>query len=558
MNHRHPPPEPPPVASPPSPISNQSAAQIFKKTTQFFISHPFTFIFLVSLVFAFRFNVEKGAHYLISFVDGDPSLKSLISRLDLSGNQHYHHHHRHPLHIRRRRRAFLHLSRVGTLDEDFFSGDADYARSLFNPTTKFQLNGTFVILSNFNPSLGFSPDPIVDNGVSFAQTVRSGVVAFKPPPEPLETPQESASLPADANDSTEDSNAVVDLHFLLRGLELGRRDTTALIYFVGILSAAYGYVILAFLVTYTWVNGIVFYQVLNDLLRKSKNFFRAVWDGSNLGIRRLSGFVLMRWAVRDALAQLMGIYFFGEMDDQYKFFKFFMRMKLMPFSDVVPWVLGHERESLGFMASWFLVELVVSFIFAIDTWVAIVDSRKSGREVVKEGCHLLAMLLYPAVEIKCWELMACGFLARWLLSHVIGDVFALVFQSVMEVHFMVAWLLFYLAARHKDAHSIGREFGQRELEGFLEEDSSICLIPDAENCSNLLGAWSVKCFTVRGALFIQCFAAIMIQHCHCLVISSAMLLYVVYHEAIYNLYICMRTLHVYKILQSVPRLLIKE
>ncbi|KAL3536264.1 hypothetical protein ACH5RR_004725 [Cinchona calisaya] len=456
MNHNHPPP-------PPSPISNQSAAQIFKKTTRFFVSHPLTFIFLISLVFAFRFNVEKGTHYLISFVDGDPSLKSLISRLDLSA----HHHHGHNLHIRRRRRAFLHLSRVGTLDEDFFSGDADFDRSLFNPAAKSQPNGTFVMLSNFDPSLGFSAEPIVDNGVSFPQMIRSGVVSFKPPPEPSETIQESSSLPPDSNDSTEDSNAVVDLQFLIRGLELGRRDATALMYFLGIFSAAYGYVILAFMVTYTWVYGVVFYRVLNDLLGKSKNFCRAVWDGSNLGIRRLSGFVLMKWAVRDALAQLMGIYFFGEIDDQYKFFKIFMRMKLMPFSDVVPWVMGHDRESLGFVVSWFLVELVVSLIFSVDTWVAIVDSRKSGREVVKEGCHLLATMLYPAVKIKCWELIACGFLTRWLLGRVIGEVFTLVFQSVMEVHFMVAWLLFYLAARHKDAASIGREFGLRELQGFL-------------------------------------------------------------------------------------------
>ncbi|CAI9098000.1 OLC1v1034540C1 [Oldenlandia corymbosa var. corymbosa] len=462
-HHRHPPQPPPPP--PPLPINHQSAAQIFTKTARFFISHPLTLVFIVSLVFTFRYNVENGADYLISFVDGDPSLKSLISRLDLSGHHHYQQH-RHQLHVRRRRRAFLHLSRVGTLDEDFFSGDADYERSLFHPTTKSQPNGTYLFLSNFNFSSGFATDPDIDNGVSFPKTIRSGVVSFKPPPEPVETRQEFVQ--SDENVTDDDSNSVVDLQFLLRGLELGRRDTTALLYFIGILSAAYGYVILAFLVTYTWVNGIVFYRVLNDLLGKPKNIFRAVWDGSNLGLRRLSGFVLMRWAVRDALAQLMGIYFFGEIDDQYRFFKIFMRMKLMPFSDTLPWVMGYEKESFGFVASWFFVELVVSFMFAVDTWVAIVDSRKSGKEVVKEGCHLLATLLQPAVEIKCWELIVCGWPLRWLLSVMVGEMFALLFQSVMEVHFMVAWLLFYLAARHKDATLSGREFGQRELEVFLE------------------------------------------------------------------------------------------
>ena len=59
----------------------------------------------------------------------------------------------------------------------------------------------------------------MDNDAFFA--VRSSVVAFITPSEPLEIPQESTSLHPDANDSTKDSNAVVDLHFLLRGLELG-------------------------------------------------------------------------------------------------------------------------------------------------------------------------------------------------------------------------------------------------------------------------------------------------------------------------------------------------
>ena len=69
------------------------------------------------------------------------------------------------------------------------------------------------------------------------------------------------------------------------------------------------------------------------------------------------------------------------MDDQCEFFKFFMRMKLMPSSDVVPCVLGHERErKLGVYGVVLLVELGVSFIFT-DMGVAIVDSRKSRREL---------------------------------------------------------------------------------------------------------------------------------------------------------------------------------
>ena len=63
---------------------------------------------------------------------------------------------------------------------------------------------------------------------------------------------------------------------------------------------------------------------------------------------------------------------------------FFVRLKLMPFSIMSPWVRGFEREISGFLFTWFLVDTFVAFIFSVDAWVAIVDSRKSGREIVKE------------------------------------------------------------------------------------------------------------------------------------------------------------------------------
>jgi hypothetical protein len=251
-------------------------------------------------------------------------------------------------------------------------------------------------------------------------------------------------------------------------LELGRRDATALFFLVGILSASYGYVILGFLVTYALVLGIVFVVVLNHLLQKHKSLIGTIWDGSHLGLKRLAGFILMRWAVRDALAQLLGIWFFGEIEDQYSFFKIFVRLKLMPFSIISSWVRGYEKESAGFLLSWYLLDLLVAFIFAVDAWVAIVDSRKSGREILKEGCHLLTTLLNPAINIKCLEGMICGSLTRWILTRFLGKTFASSFLSVMEVYFMVAWLIYYFAAKSKDAISLGRTFGTRELEGLLE------------------------------------------------------------------------------------------
>lgn len=462
-NHHHQPPQPPP-------INHQIITQILKQTTTIFTSNLFLFLLLSSLILTFRSNVENGTHYLTSFIDRDPSLKSLVSRIDLlsASTQTQHHHHLRRDLRRHRRRPFLHLSRVGTLDDDFFSGDSDLDKSLFHHNPKPQPNSTFLILSDFDPNLGFS-NHIIDNGILFPQAIRNGLVSFKPL---LEKTQNLTHLDNNTENEivneNENENGVVDLQFLIKGLELGRRDATALLFLVSLLSAAYAYVVLAFLVTYTWVHGIIFLQVLDNVLGNYRSIFRTAWEGSNLGLRRLSGFVLMRWAVRDALAQLLGICVFGEIEDQYAFFKVFVRMKLMPFSDVAPWVTGHEKESLCFVVSWFLVELVVGFIFAVDSWVSIVDSRKSGREVVKEGCRLLGIMVYPAMGIKCWEVLVCGSFTRWILGRIFGEVFALAFQSVMEVYFMVAWLIFYLAARRRDASAVGRTFGRRELEGVLE------------------------------------------------------------------------------------------
>lgn len=61
-------------------------------------------------LFSFLLQHKKWGS-LPHLVDGDLSLKSFISRLDLSGHHHYQMH-RHQLHIRRQRQTFLHFSHV--------------------------------------------------------------------------------------------------------------------------------------------------------------------------------------------------------------------------------------------------------------------------------------------------------------------------------------------------------------------------------------------------------------------------------------------------------------
>ncbi|KAL6507915.1 hypothetical protein OROGR_024110 [Orobanche gracilis] len=458
MNPHNPP-------QPPLSIPRQTTTtQILKQTTLLISSHLLTFLFLTTLVLTFRSNIHSASHYLSSLIDRDPSLKSLLSRIDFSdAARHQQNHHLH----HRRLRTFFHFSHVGVADDEFLSGGSDFDRSLFHPSPRKPLpNSTLVMLSDFSPKYGFS-DSVVDNGISFPGLVKPRFFRFRPEFEKKDTVLEEEEIKS-MESSLDDGNAVVDLDFLIKGFELGHRDATSLFFLAGVLSAAYAYFVFAFIVTYTWCNGVIFLKVVDHLLGNYRSFLRTFWDGSDIGLRRLSGFILMKWAVKDAFVQLMGMYFSGEIEDQYVFFKVFLRIKFMPFTNLAPWVKGHEWDSAGFIVNWFLIDLMVGLVFSVGYWAAVVDSRRGGREIVKEGYRILLALFCPALEIRLSEAIICGSAGRWMLKRIIGVVLTKIFQSLMEVYFMVAWLSFYLAARQREDASVGRTFGRRELEGLLD------------------------------------------------------------------------------------------
>lgn len=417
----------------------RTTAQVMKQSSASFLSNLYTFVFLSLVLFSFRATVEKATSLVTDFIDRDPSLNTLLSHLDLSGKNQRSQSQSQSQSIaqHRRRRPFLHLSRVGTLDEDFFSGEEDDDRYLFGFGRRLPLNGSSVTLSS-----SYSLDQ--------AQLIRSGF-QFKT----------EGFSPSDTDHDNDNEN------FLIKGLELGRQDAALLLFLVSFLSAVYGWVILGFLVINSCIFGILFYAVVNTHLANYNNSFLAtLWAGSRLGFHRLSGFILMRWAVRDAITQIIGICFFGEIDDQHSFFKLFVRLKLMPFSVSFPWIRGYDSQISGFLITWTLLDTFVALLFAVDTWVAVMDARR-GREIVKEGCYLLSTMLTQAIQLKCYEAIFCGSLVRWLLTRIFGNIFATIVQSIVEVFFMVVWLIYFFAAKCKDADRDGRRFGINDLEDYI-------------------------------------------------------------------------------------------
>ncbi|KFK36593.1 hypothetical protein AALP_AA4G143900 [Arabis alpina] len=432
----------------------RTTSQLLRQTTSSFSSNPLTFLFLTFLLFSFHSLLDHSSLLLTSFVDHDPSLRSLLSRLPSHSHTptRFHHH---------RRAPFLQLTRLGTLDDDFFSTDEHGSRSLFGSSLTSPLNATTVILSGFESISGFS-NPISDNGISLPGIIRSGFVLKQLDEDKEESGHE------DNETGEKKEKDFMDLKMFFKGLELGRRDAVTIFFLVSFLSAAYGWVILGFTTVYSLVLAIMFVTVINDLVGRFQSFLGVVWKGSRLGFKRVTGFVLMRWAVRDALTQLLGLWYFGEVEDQYSFFRLFVRLKLMPFTVMPPWIRGFEKEISGFLFAWFLLDTFIGLVLAVDAFVAIVDSRRRGREILKEGLYLVSLLVHQAVQLKCLEAVLCGSFFRWVLVRIVGKSFASVIQSGLEVYFMAAWLLFYLAARCKDAHADGRRFGRREMENLID------------------------------------------------------------------------------------------
>ncbi|KAM1195227.1 hypothetical protein ACFX13_022265 [Malus domestica] len=203
-----------------------------------FAGNLFTFVFPFLLIFSFRTVVKNRTHLLTSFVDRDPSIKSLISCLDLASAGNTNHRFSRspakspsPISLCLRHRPFLHLTRVGTLDDDFFSSDDDDARSLFGPN---QITPIIIFSSSshstsklgFNGTYGTRVSEIVHSSLTFKAekfTISDDRARGR------DGDRESNEEEEKCGDEEMDDQAV-DLQFLINELELGHWDVATLFF----------------------------------------------------------------------------------------------------------------------------------------------------------------------------------------------------------------------------------------------------------------------------------------------------------------------------------------
>ncbi|KAG0475031.1 hypothetical protein HPP92_014717 [Vanilla planifolia] len=414
---------------PPTPFST---AIICKSLSSFVSSLPVLLLvsFLILLV---RSALLAGTLRLSSLPDTDPLLRSLLSRLSPPASSSSSSSSSTP--------RFLHLSPAIPLADDFFPSSPLLRRQSF-PNSSFSEPIPIFLSPDYRalaraPRLRPRADP------------HSRILFYLPSSE------------VSSHDGEDQGT---------RSFSFGK-DGLEVAYLLSLLSSAHAIAILFFMFCYSAALGVVWYAVAWFVLsRPTISLTQAIPFGVKLGIRRLVGFVFLKWAIRDTLVQLLCVCFFANIEDQRNLFKLFIKVKLMPFSLTV--LSGNEVPALpGFLLIWGVVDFFLAMAFVLVPGIMAMDDniRRRGQEVVKEGVFLVTLVPWQSFWIKCLEMVLCGRLGRLVLSTFSGRRFAMWVQAILEVYFMALWFILYLEARRKDSELGGRRFGREELERCIDK-----------------------------------------------------------------------------------------
>ncbi|WVZ59332.1 hypothetical protein U9M48_009487 [Paspalum notatum var. saurae] len=439
----------PPAAAPhppPAILDARTGGRILRRAAGHLL-HPASLpplLLAALLLLLFRSALLAGTLRLASFADSDPALRSLLARLSPPTSPSPP---PPPHHLPRRRSPFTSPS-SSLSDDDVLVGPLDPAASA--PSRRRNASYHHVLFTSY--SVTPKPYPV-------------------PLPNPLPASASASPFFLAVHNETAPPKPASPRGGELRLLDLTRRDAAAIVNLLALLSSAHVLAILGYIAVHSAALGAVFASVAGQHVPGRRRVL--LLAGAARGAKRLTGFAFLRWATRDAVVQMLCLWFFADVHDQAQLFRLFVVAKLMPFSaSVNPWlaaaVAGPELD--GFFVAWAVLDAVVSVLFTVVPWVVVMDRdpRPPGRNAVKEGCYLVSLMATDATLLKCWETVVCGSMGRLIMVAFGGKVFGGFLHSIAEVYFMVVWLLFYFAARCKEARLGGRQFGLEDVAAALD------------------------------------------------------------------------------------------
>jgi hypothetical protein len=434
-------PAPAPPPPPPPELDARTGGRILRRAAGHLL-HPASvppLLLAALLLLLFRSALLAGTLRLASFADRDPALRSLLERLSPPAPSSPP---PPPHHLPRRRSPFTSSSSLS--DDDVLVGPLDPSSA---PSSRRNASYYHVLFTSYS-----SPKPYP---VPLQQPIPASVSPF------LLAVHNDTAAPKPASPPGSE----------LRLLDLTRRDAAAIINLLALLSSSHVLAILGYIAVHSAALGVVFASVTGWHVQGRRRGFLLV--DAVMGARRLTAFAFLRWATRDAVVQMLCLLFFADVHDQAQLFRLFVVAKLMPFSaSVNPWiatvVAGPELD--GFFVAWAVLDAVVSVLFTVVPWVVVMerDPRPPGRNAVKEGCYLVSLMATDATLLKCWETLVCGSMGRLIMVTFCGKDLGGFLHSIAEVYFMAVWLLFYFAARCKEAQLGGRRFGMGDVAAALD------------------------------------------------------------------------------------------
>ncbi|XP_062200963.1 uncharacterized protein LOC133903559 [Phragmites australis] len=432
-----------PATAPPESLDARTGGRVLRRAAGHLL-HPASLpplLLAALLILLFRSALLAGTVRLASFADRDPALRSLLARLSPPAPPSPP---PPPHHLPRRRSPFTSPS-SSLSDDDVLVGPLDPPASA--PSRRRNASYHHVLFSSYSASPKPYPVPLPHPLPASASPFFLAVHNETVPPKPA-SPRGGE----------------------LRLLDLTRRDAAAIVNLLALLSSAHVLAILGYIAVHSAALGAVFASVAGRHVQGRRRGF--LLAGAAMGARRLTGFAFLRWATRDAVVQMLCLWFFADVHDQAQLFRLFVLAKLMPFSaSVKPWLAAIAGPELdGFFVAWAVLDAVVSVLFTVVPWVVVMnrDPRPPGHNAVKEGCYLVSLMATDATLLKCWETVVCGSMGRLIMMTFGGKIVGGFLHSIAQVYFMVVWLLFYFAARCKEARLGGRQFGLEDVAAALD------------------------------------------------------------------------------------------